>query len=101
MSNMSNVSNASNVHVLHQTPPRPQLHSVRAGELFGVAPHDDRIFARLTHAQLDVSDATDIWCVVIIANPGCPMLAGAMCKFPRDVTVKPYKLMETISLWTP
>lgn len=94
------MQHANNVHVLRPEPQVPQIQHMPAGQLFAVQDQPDRIFARLTHAQLDVADARDTWCVVIASNTGCPLLAGALCHFPRDTAVQPYNLAAPLQLST-
>ena len=90
--------NASNVHVLRPESLEPQVQHMPAGCYFAVRDHHDRIYTRLSHEQLDVADAADIWCVVIATNPGCPLPAGALCKFPRATIVQPCELASPLQL---
>lgn len=94
-------ASASNVHVLRPAAVQPQLQHARPGKLFAVEPHTDRIFALLTHAHHEVADSNDIWCVVIASNTGCPLLAGALCKFPRDAAIRPFELVAPLQLAAP
>lgn len=93
-----NSSPHSNVHVLHHGAAAPRLHQMAAGQLFRAAPHADRVLARLTHAQLDVADATTIWCVVIAAKADAGVVPGELCPLPRDAIVESVRVVEPLRL---
>lgn len=65
-----------------------QVQHVAAGQLFTVPDKPDRVFARLSHAQMDVADSQKVWCVVICAKPSTGELTGALCSFARETVIE-------------
>jgi hypothetical protein len=64
-----------------------RLHHMKPGDLFLASPDRNRVLALLSHEQIDVRDAKDLWCVVMHAQPYTGTPPGSLIKLPHEAPV--------------